>query len=142
MKPTFPLSGLNRRALLSALAVLPTLSGTLLAASAQAETAPPGGALPSWNDGTAKQAILDFVRVTTDPASPKLVSPEERIATFDQDGTLWVEHPIYSQLVYCFDRVPAVVKAKPGLAMLNHSRPCCRVTARRLPSSRSGTWKR
>ena len=40
----------------------------------------------------------------------------ERIATFDQDGTLWVEHPIYSQVVYCFDRVPAVVKAKPGLA--------------------------
>ena len=56
------------------------------------------------------------MRATTDPASPKLVPPEERIATFDQDGTLWVEHPIYSQLVYCFDRVPAVVKAKPGLA--------------------------
>ena len=42
--------------------------------------------------------------------------PEERIATFDQDGTLWVEHPIYTQLVYCLDRVPAVVKAKPDLA--------------------------
>ena len=54
MKPTFPLSGLSRRALLSALAVLPTLSGTLLAAS------PTGGALPSWNDGPAKQAILDL----------------------------------------------------------------------------------
>ena len=42
--------------------------------------------------------------------------PEERIATFDQDGTLWVEHPIYTQLVYCLDRVPALVKAKPALA--------------------------
>ena len=42
--------------------------------------------------------------------------PEERIASFDQDGALWVEHPIYSQLVYCLDRVPALVKAKPELA--------------------------
>ena len=42
--------------------------------------------------------------------------PAERIATFDQDGTLWVEHPMYSQVIYCLDRVPAVVKAKPELA--------------------------
>jgi hypothetical protein len=46
------------------------------------------------------------------------VPSEERIATFDQDGTLWVEHPMYSQVVYCFDRVPALVKAKPELADL------------------------
>jgi phosphoglycolate phosphatase-like HAD superfamily hydrolase len=72
-------------------------------------------ALPSWNNGPAKQAIVDFVRATTDKSSPKFVPPEERIATFDQDGTLWVEHPIYSQLVYCLDRVPAVVAAKPEL---------------------------
>src|SRR5208283_1051650 len=52
----------------------------------------------------------------TDPASSKLVPPEERIATFDQDGTLWVAHPIYSQFIYCLDRVPALVKAKPALA--------------------------
>ncbi|MGA8319268.1 MAG: HAD family hydrolase [Xanthobacteraceae bacterium] len=76
----------------------------------------PADPLASWNEGPSKQAILDFVRATTDPASPKLVPPEERIATFDQDGTLWVEHPVYSQLIYCFDRVPAVVKAKPSLA--------------------------
>jgi len=44
------------------------------------------------------------------------VAPEARVATFDQDGTLWVSHPVYSQLVYCFDRVPALVKAKPELA--------------------------
>ncbi|MBV8174492.1 MAG: hypothetical protein JO151_07995 [Verrucomicrobia bacterium] len=73
-------------------------------------------ALPSWNDGTVKQAIVDFVRNTTDKSSTSFVPPEERIATFDQDGTLWVEHPIYTQLIFCLDRVPAVVKAKPELA--------------------------
>jgi phosphoserine phosphatase len=72
--------------------------------------------LPSWNDGPAKQAIVAFVQATTTPGGPKFVPPAERIATFDQDGTLWVEHPMYSQLVYCFDRVPEVVKAKPELA--------------------------
>jgi len=72
--------------------------------------------LPSWNDGAAKKAIVDFVQATTTQGNANFVPPEERIATFDQDGTLWVEHPIYSQLVYCFDRVPALVKAKPELA--------------------------
>ena len=72
--------------------------------------------LPSWSDGPARAAILDFVRATTDSAGPRFVPPEERIAIFDQDGTLWVEHPIYTQIVYCFDRVPAVVKARPALA--------------------------
>ena len=72
--------------------------------------------LPSWNDGAAKQAILDFVALTTNQASPQFVPPAERIATFDQDGTLWVEHPIYSQVMYCLQRVPALVKEKPELA--------------------------
>src|SRR5215813_11535585 len=71
--------------------------------------------LSSWNEGPAKQAILDFVRVTTDQASPKFVTAEDRIATFDQDGTLWVEHPLYTQVVYCLDRVPVVVAQKPEL---------------------------
>ena len=71
--------------------------------------------LPSWNDGPAKQAIVNFVQTTTDSGSTNFVPPEERIATFDQDGTLWVEHPVYSQLMFCFDRVPAVVAAKPEL---------------------------
>ena len=62
-----------------------------------------------------RQAIIEFVKATTDTASPKFVPPEERIATFDQDGTLWVEHPMYTQVMYCLDRVPAVVKAKPEL---------------------------
>jgi len=72
--------------------------------------------LPSWNDGPAKKAIVEFVQVTTTQGSPKFVPPAERVATFDQDGTLWVEHPMYSQVIYCLGRVPAVVKAKPELA--------------------------
>jgi phosphoglycolate phosphatase-like HAD superfamily hydrolase len=83
-----------------------------IAGAASAESDP----LPSWNDGPSKDAILNFVRATTVASSADFLPPEERIATFDQDGTLWVEHPIYSQVVYCFDRVPAIVKAKPGLA--------------------------
>ncbi|HEY6372550.1 MAG TPA: HAD family hydrolase, partial [Candidatus Sulfotelmatobacter sp.] len=65
--------------------------------------------------GAAKQAIIDFVRATTEPSSQKFVPPEERIATFDQDGTLWVEHPMYTFMTYCFERVPTLVKDKPGL---------------------------
>ena len=80
--------------------------------SAHAQTDP----LPSWNDGPAKKAIVDFVQATTVQGSPQFVPPAERIATFDQDGTLWVEQPMYSQVVYCLDRVPALVKAKPELA--------------------------
>jgi len=82
------------------------------AAHSLAQTDP----LPSWNDGPAKQAIITFVQGTTTEGSPKFVTPSERIATFDQDGTLWVEHPLYTQVVYCLDRVPDVVKAKPELA--------------------------
>jgi phosphoglycolate phosphatase-like HAD superfamily hydrolase len=72
--------------------------------------------LPAWNDGPAKQAIVEFVHATTDQSSRQFVASAERIATFDQDGTLWVEHPMYTQVVYCLDRVPAVVKQKPELA--------------------------
>src|SRR5271169_4452528 len=71
--------------------------------------------LPSWSDGAPKTAIEKFVHATTDQSSASFVPPEARIATFDQDGTLWVEHPIYTQVVYCLDRVPAVVKEKPAL---------------------------
>jgi hypothetical protein len=84
--------------------------------SARAEAPATTNALPSWNDGPAKQAILDFVKATTDKSSPDFVLPEERIATFDQDGTLWVEHPIYSFIMYALDRVPALAKDKPELA--------------------------
>src|SRR6266498_5700820 len=72
--------------------------------------------LSLWNDGPAKQAIVEFVQATTTQGSPQFVPPEERIATVDQDGTLWVEHPIYTQVMYCLEKVPALVKAKPELA--------------------------
>jgi len=93
----------------ASIAALPLL---LFIGSALAQTDP----LPSWNDGAAKKAIVDFVQATTTQGSAGFVPPEERIATFDQDGTLWVEHPMYSQAMYCLDRVPALVKAKPELA--------------------------
>jgi phosphoglycolate phosphatase-like HAD superfamily hydrolase len=109
------LSGLSRRTMLSAFAMIPTICGAMFPFSASAQTVTPGSPLPSWNEGAAKQAILDFVRVTTDRASSNYVSAEERIAVFDQDGTLWVEHPMYSQVVYCLDRVPAVVAKQPKL---------------------------
>ena len=92
--------------------VLTAVAGLAFVAQAFAQTDP----LPSWNEGAAKQAIVKFVEATTTQGSPSFVPPAERIAAFDQDGTLWVEHPMYSQVVYCFDRVPAVVKAKPELA--------------------------
>jgi phosphoglycolate phosphatase-like HAD superfamily hydrolase len=72
--------------------------------------------LPSWSDGPAKQSIVSFVHATTDAASPDFVPPADRIATFDQDGTLWVEQPIYTQIVFVFDRVPDAVKERPELA--------------------------
>ena len=72
--------------------------------------------LPSWNDGAAKSAIIEFVKATTMQGGPRFVPPAERIATFDQDGTLWVERPMYAQVMYCLERVPTVVRLKPELA--------------------------
>ncbi len=89
-----------------ALALVLALSG----APALAQQTDP---LPSWNDGPAKQAILGFVTATTDPGSPDFVPPEARLATFDQDGTLWVEHPVYSQVVFALDRVVELAPEHP-----------------------------
>jgi phosphoglycolate phosphatase-like HAD superfamily hydrolase len=83
----------------------------VLGIRAQAATDP----LPSWNQGPAKQAIIDFVQKTTAPGGEQFVPLEERIATFDQDGTLWVSHPIYTQVMYCLDQVPKLVEKKPHL---------------------------
>ena len=110
MKCNDTLTGIDRRALVSGLALLP-VAGALTLTPALAQADP----LASWNDGAAKKAILDFVRLTVDRASPQFVAEEERIATFDQDGTLWVEHPLYTQVVYCLDRVRDVVVQRPEL---------------------------
>ena len=69
--------------------------------------------LPSWNDGGAKQSILDFVARVTDPSSGDFVSEPERIATFDNDGTLWAEQPLYFQLFFAIDRVKALAPEHP-----------------------------
>ena len=81
-----------------------------MSVSAQAQAADP---LPSWNDGRTKQSILDFVAAVTREGSPDFVPPPERIATFDNDGTLWVEHPMYTQLAFALDRVVALAPEHP-----------------------------
>jgi hypothetical protein len=72
-----------------------------------------GDPLASWRDGAAKQAILDFVAKVTTEGSPDFVPPAERIATFDNDGTLWGEQPFYFQGVFGFDRVKALAPRHP-----------------------------
>ena len=69
--------------------------------------------LPSWNETAAKQAIVSFVEKVTKPGSPDFVPVPERIATFDNDGTLWVEQPMYSQLLFALDRVKALAPQHP-----------------------------
>jgi hypothetical protein len=81
--------------------------------STLAQTSESGGTLPSWNDGATKQAILNFVAAVTQEGSPSFVPPAERIATFDNDGTLWVEHPMYIQLAFALDRVKALAPLHP-----------------------------
>ncbi len=69
--------------------------------------------LPSWNEGKTKQYIIDFVNEVTDPNSPNYVEPKNRIATFDNDGTLWSEQPFYFQLAFALDRVRAMAPEHP-----------------------------
>jgi phosphoglycolate phosphatase-like HAD superfamily hydrolase len=110
----------GRRLLLGAMAALPSLPVMLNVTEAKADTVSTvGPPLPSWNEGPAKQAIISFVNDTTNVNSKNFVLAEERVATFDQDGTLWVEQPVYTQLVYCLDRVPALVKEKPELKYID-----------------------
>jgi phosphoglycolate phosphatase-like HAD superfamily hydrolase len=69
--------------------------------------------LPSWNDGTAKKAIADFVVRVTTQGGADFVPPEERIATFDNDGTLWTEQPYYFQLAYALDQIKVLARTHP-----------------------------
>jgi hypothetical protein len=69
--------------------------------------------LPSWNDTAPKKAIVDFVERVTKEGSPDFVKPEDRIATFDNDGTLWAEQPIYFQFQFAIDRVKALAPQHP-----------------------------
>jgi len=92
------------------------LSLAALALSACAQMTPAGDPLPSWKDGAAKDAVVQFVRKTTVAGGPEFVPASERIATFDQDGTLWVEQPLYAQVEFALERVKDVVRARPALA--------------------------
>jgi phosphoglycolate phosphatase-like HAD superfamily hydrolase len=101
---------LSRRVMMSAFAVLPALP-VLLPASASADIA--DEPLPSWNDTASKKAIATFVERVTKQGSPDLVPEAERIATFDNDGTLWAEQPIYFQLAFALDRVKLLAPQHP-----------------------------
>jgi hypothetical protein len=85
----------------------------LIAFSICAANAKAADPLPSWNDGPAKQSIISFVEQVSDPNSKSFVKPEERIATFDNDGTLWAEQPLYVQLAFAMDRVKELAPAHP-----------------------------
>jgi len=85
------------------------LLSTMLVSPALAQTDP----LPSWNDGEVKQAIVKFVQSVTDRSSAQYVAPEARIATFDNDGTLWSEQPNYFQGIFAFERVKALAPKHP-----------------------------
>jgi phosphoglycolate phosphatase-like HAD superfamily hydrolase len=78
--------------------------------SAVARAADP---LPSWAQGKTKQSIMDFVAAVTTPGSPSFVPPADRIATFDNDGTLWAEQPMYFQLMFALDRVKVLAPQHP-----------------------------
>ncbi len=84
-----------------------SLSATAIAAFGQSDP------LPSWNDGASKKSIVEFVEKTTKPGSPDFVPVEQRIATFDNDGTLWSEQPMYVQLAFIFARVKELAPQHP-----------------------------
>src|SRR5688572_31774998 len=87
-----------------------TLGALLFAAPwARAQNDP----LPSWNDGPTKKSITDFVAKVTKEGSPDFVKPAERIATFDNDGCLWAEQPMYFQLLFAIDRVKELAPQHP-----------------------------
>lgn len=108
MKKVAPPSGVTRRTVVSTLAIL---WGTLFFKSAPAQTR--ADPLPSWNDGATKQSIVNFVAAVTREGSPDFVPASQRIATFDNDGTLWSEHPMYVQLAFALDRIKAMAPLHP-----------------------------
>jgi phosphoserine phosphatase len=101
---------MNRR-IVSVLSITGTLVVAMLVFStlARAQSEP----LPSWNDTAPKKAIVAFVERVTTPGSPDFVTPAERIAAFDNDGTLWAEQPLYFQAIYIFDRIEQLAPEHP-----------------------------
>jgi haloacid dehalogenase-like hydrolase len=99
----------NRRFNALAGAILAVTAGLGWSSPASAQSDP----LPSWNDTPTKQAIVEFVGRVTKAGGPDFVAPAERIATFDNDGTLWVEQPMYVQMAFALDRVKALAPLHP-----------------------------
>ncbi|MBT8463024.1 MAG: haloacid dehalogenase-like hydrolase, partial [Gemmatimonadetes bacterium] len=108
MKPYLAISTL---AFLSLTACAPT--GTETDPESTTSSAAAVDPLPSWNEGATRTAILSFVERTTTAGSPDFVPPAERIAVFDNDGTLWSEQPLYFQLMFALDRVRAIADDHP-----------------------------
>jgi phosphoglycolate phosphatase-like HAD superfamily hydrolase len=105
MNLIFPLHGSQLRFLLSGFVAI-----LAICICSVANAADP---LPSWNDGPTKKAILEFVAAVTDEKGKDYVEPADRIATFDNDGTLWVEYPMYTQALFAFDRVKKLAPKHP-----------------------------
>jgi hypothetical protein len=112
MKAIVSSIGISRRFVLSSLAVLPTLIGPLRPTSALAQIQT--DQLPSWNDGPVKTSITEFVARITTQGGSDFVPVDQRIAVFDNDGTLWCEQPMYVQLAFALDRVKALAPQNPG----------------------------
>ena len=104
--------------------------------------------LASWNDGKAKQSIIAFVEKVTKAGSPDFVPPAERIATFDNDGTLWAEQPMYFQFLFALDRVKALAPQHPewkdegAVRLAAQGRPERRPRRRRTRRCSRSSWPR
>ncbi|MBA3416854.1 MAG: haloacid dehalogenase-like hydrolase [Chloroflexia bacterium] len=111
---------LGRAACLAGAPALAALGASTRHAGAQTGATPvastTGGELPSWTDGAVRRRIFDFVAAVTDEAGPDFVPPDQRIATFDLDGTLWVSHPIYVEVLFAYDRIRALAPEHPEWA--------------------------
>ena len=100
---------LTRRRWLAAAA----LSVALAACAPMRGAAPGVDPLPSWNEGPAKQRIVDFVKAVGTEGGQDYVAPAERVAVFDNDGTLWLEYPMYTQVLFVLDRIRALAPQHP-----------------------------
>ena len=111
---------MNQKKIIRSLA---TSSLVVVASLMSPPTATGDDPLPSWTNGSAKTAIIEFVEAVTQEGGKDYVAPAEHIATFDNDGTLWVEYPLYTQLLFTFDRVNKLARRIPSGRPNNPSRP-------------------
>ena len=111
MTPPTDAGGIGRRAVLTAAVALPVIAGSFRPSTALAET----DKLPSWNDGKPKQSIIDFMNRVTKQGSPDFVPPAERIAVFDNDGTLWPEDPVPFEFAYALYTLKQMTAENPSL---------------------------